>query len=59
MEDYKRMSKSHQKDVYRHCDEKYGSTRPATGSVTSKEYDNLKFQIIPLSKKVDDSLMIE
>ena len=57
--EYKNISKAQQQGVYRLRNERYGSSRPSSGTVTSKEYSNLKIQVSLLSKKVDDSLTIE
>ena len=56
---YKKMSKTQKQAVYRLREEQYGSSSPAAGAVTYKEYTNLKRQVSAFSKKVDDSLTIE
>ena len=44
------MSKADQHDIYRIHDERYGSSRPAAGAGTSKEYDNINRPVSAKSK---------
>ena len=59
MVEYKEISKDQQQSVYGLLDEPYGSSRPVSGAVTSKEYDNLKRQVSAFSNKVDYLLTVE
>ena len=56
--DYKKISKSQQHPVYRLGGERYGTSRNDAITATSKECDNLNFQVSAFSKKVDDSLIM-
>ena len=56
---YNTMSKAQQQAVYCLCDKLDSIITPAAGSVTSKEYDNLKRQVSAFSNKVDYLLTVE
>ena len=59
MVEYKEISKDQQQSVYGLRNERYGSSRPVSGAVTSKEYDSLNIQVSELPKKLHDLLTIE
>ena len=56
MAEYKKMSNAHKQDAYRLRQEQDCRIRPSTGTITPKDYSDLKRQVSKISKNVNESL---